>query len=200
MLPNGLRWRQTQAAYVGWADKPLSEDYMSLIRSRGDAFSEFVGEPGVIIDVGCGNGVIGGMTYEQSGYIPIHKGKHLIYGVDPLPLKAPVPWVNFYAQTRCEDIDETNIHADVATFVTSFDHLESPPICLAKLRKIGVKALYLWETLWVQPAPADWYHSCRYTYQEFVSILTDAGFRITQSVQVSSSPETEEWFIEATLK
>ncbi len=197
LFPKRLRWRQTQAAYERWASKPLPKEYLDFIRLRGRMFAEFVGEAGSLVDVGCGNGIIGGMTYAESGYTPLRKGKHIIYGIDPLPLKAPIPWVNFYEQMKCEDIDYSLIHAEAATFITTFDHLEDPTLCLRKLRRVGVRRVYLWETLWLHPVGGDWHHSRRYTYPQLERILGDAGFVITRKLRVDASKTTEGWFIEA---
>jgi hypothetical protein len=162
-------------------------------------FAEFVGDPGSIIDVGCGNGLIGGMTYAESGYAPLRKRKHIIYGIDPLPLKAPIPWVKFYEQMKCEDIDRSLIRAEAATFITTFDHLEDPALCLRVLRRIGVRRVYLWETLWLRPVPGDLDHARRYTLPQLAALLRDAGFKVTRKIRVDVLHDAEGWFIEAEL-
>lgn len=161
-------------------------------------FSDFVGEPGTIIDVGCGNGLIGGMTYEQSGYNPIRKGKHIITGIDPLPLLALIPWIHIFKQCKCEDLE--GVTAEYATIVTSFDHLEKPTLCLEKLRNIGVKKIFLWETFFKYPVKGDWHHSHRYTLEQFEDILSNSRFKVNRRLKVDILHDAEGWFIEAQVE
>lgn len=200
LLPQELRWRQTQIAYERWASHPLPKEYLDFIRERGRMFAEFVGEPGSLVDVGCGNGLIGGMTYAQSEYVPLRKGKYRIYGIDPLPLKAPIPWIHFYEQMKCEDIDCSLIHVETATFITTFDHLEDPALCLRKLRRVGVRRIYLWETLWLRPVPGDVDHARRHTLPQLEALLGETGFKVIRRVRVDVFYDAEGWFIEAEIR
>jgi len=195
LLPEGLRWRQTQSAYIQWSRDKLPPEYMAYLVERGQMFAEFVGEPGPLVDVGCGNGLIGGVPYVKTGYSPIRRGCYPILGIDPLPLEAPIPWITRFKQMRCEDYAELGYRA--ATFVTSFDHLRDPAVCLTRLRLYGVKKLYLWETLWRVPPGGDWHHAHRYTYVELRKLLNEMGYRIVRAVKVDENTGSGGWFIEA---
>jgi hypothetical protein len=198
LIPTHARWNMTQEAYEKWASQPLDENYLKMIRETGSKFKEFVGTPGTLIDVGCGNGLYSGKPYEEIGYIPIELGDYKIYGLDPLPQRHPIPWISEYIQARCED--PILVKAEYASFATSFDHLEDPVKCILNLKAVGVKGIYIMEALSKSSTLGDHHHIRHYTKNNIIQILEETGYKI-ERFQVNQ--ETDSWifcFLEAKLK
>jgi len=96
------RWVYSQKDYVKWANTPLPEEYVKQIQRLGSLFKEFIGDSKVCLDVGCGNGMLGGMTYDEIGYSYLNNEA---VGVDPLPLIARKPsWLSEYTRGLCENL------------------------------------------------------------------------------------------------
>jgi hypothetical protein len=188
--PRSLQWAQTQKAYMRWAETPLPDEYLKMVITRGEQFRDFVGIcQGTLIDVGCGNGLFSGKTYEEVGYMPLKRGEYPIIGLDPLPQQAPIPWIDSFIQGKCED--PIPAKAKYATFITSFDHLEDPEKCLLSLKEAGVRHIFLWETLSRVKVGGDEAHLKRYTMDELMTIMKKTDFR-SKRVQIIS--QTRDWF------
>lgn len=198
LIPKSMLWEHTQREYEKWANTPLPENYLKLVKERGAAFQEFVGSPGTIIDVGCGNGLLSGKTYEEIGYVPLRRGVNTIYGLDPLTLKAPIPWIDQFIQGRCED--PIPVKAEFATFVTSFDHIEDPATGLSRLKDAGVRGVFIWETLSRRRTGGDAAHLKRYTLEELTRVLESSGFFIKRFIVTDDISDWFGCFIEAERK
>ena len=146
LVPVGRRWENAQRRYIRWAESPMSPAYLEYVRILGEEFSAFVGIPTRMVDVGCGNGVFGGVSYAEAGYLPLKRGSGYILGVDPLPLIKPIPWLSDFKQGKIEDMKLTGFNE--ATFVTTFDHIENPETALRRLKEAGISKLFIWETLY----------------------------------------------------
>lgn len=193
--PRGIQWENTQRDYEKWADTPLPEDYLEMVKRRGADFREFVGTPGTIIDVGCGNGLLSGKPYAETGYVPLKRGVHTIYGLDPLELKAPIPWIDEFIRGRCED--PIPVKAEYAAFATSFDHLEDSALSLSRLVDAGVRGIFIWETLMRRRMGGDSAHLKRYTLEELTAVLDCAGFSIKRFVVTDDMKDSYWCFVEA---
>lgn len=172
----------------------MSPAYLGYVRIMGDEFSDFVGSPTRLIDVGCGNGVFGGMSYAEAGYLPLKRRGGYILGVDPLPLVKPIPWLSEFKQGKIEELDLSGFHE--AAFVTTFDHIEDIDAALISLKGAGVKTLYIWETTHRRHTRGDVDHPHHYTYTELTTLLKIHEFKITRSDKKDENRETEGWFIE----
>lgn len=194
-IPTERRWAEAQSRYVTWAGAPMDEKYLEYVRRVGSDFSEFVGEPTRLIDVGCGNGVFGGVSYSKAGYIPLKRGNGYILGVDPLPTVYPIPWISAFKQGKIEDMRLSGFNE--AAFVTTFDHIADPDTALNNLKLAGVKIIYLWETLYLSHNEGDRDHPHHYTYVELATLLRKYGFKFTRTEKIDGNNTSEGWFIEA---
>lgn len=195
IVPVGRRWERAQSRYIRWAESPMSPKYLEYVRIMGEEFSQFVGAPTRMIDVGCGNGVFGGMSYGEAGYLPLKRRGGYILGVDPLPLLKPIPWLSDFKQGRIEDLELSGFNE--AAFVTTFDHIENIDAALTSLKRAGVKTLFIWETLYRRHTRGDADHPHHYTYAELTALLSSEGFAVTRTRKVDEKRETLGIFIEA---
>lgn len=194
LVPVGRRWENAQRRYIRWAESPMSPAYLEYVRILGEEFSAFVGTPTRMVDVGCGNGVFGGVSYAEAGYLPLKRGSGYILGVDPLPLIKPIPWLSDFKQGKIEDMKLTGFNE--ATFVTTFDHIENPETALRRLKEAGISKLFIWETLYRKHTGGS-DHPHHYTFSELVYLLNDGGYGITRAQKVDENRYTEGYFIEA---
>lgn len=197
LMPVEKRWRVAQARYARWANAPLSDQYLGYVQRVGSEFAAFVGEPTQLVDVGCGNGVYAGLSYAEAGYIPIHRGRGYVLGVDPLPLLQSIPWISEFKQGKIEEMKLSGFSE--ASFVTTFDHIAYPNSALKSLKRAGVTKVFLWETLYKRHTSGDQDHPHHYTYAELESLFKLHGFKFTQCKVVRMGDVAEEWFIEANL-
>jgi hypothetical protein len=195
-LPKHVKWGRTQVRYDEWSQKPLCEEYLDFIVKRGKQFSEFVGDYNRLIDVGCGNGLIGGKPYAEVGYCPIKLGGFVL-GVDPLPIIVQPPWVTEYLEARIEECENIVKEGkfDKATIITSLGHFENPLESLKIL--VTVHELCLWETVYRKKTLPDLYHMYRFTLKEVLSLLLKAGWTVTEKKRVDENYTAEGWFIRA---
>lgn len=195
LVPVGRRWERAQSRYIRWAESPMSPTYLGYVRIMGEEFSQFVGAPTRMIDVGCGNGVFGGMSYGEAGYLPLKRRGGYILGVDPLPLLKPIPWLSEFKQGKVEDLELSGFSE--AAFVTTFDHIQDIDAALTNLKRAGVKTLFIWETLYRRHTRGDADHPHHYTYAELTALLNSNGFAVTRTRNVNEKRETLGIFIEA---
>ncbi len=195
LVPSRIRWRLAQARYLRWAEAEMNPTYIEYVRIMGEEFSAFVGAPTRLIDVGCGNGVFSGVSYEEARYLPLKRLGGYILGVDPLPILIPIPWLSAFKQGRIEDLELSGFNE--AAFVTTFDHIENIDAALTQLKKAGVKTLFIWETIYRKPTGGDLDHPHHYTYEKLARLLWRHGFKITRKHKVDENRDTEGYFIEA---
>lgn len=195
LVPVGRRWENAQRRYLSWAETPMSTAYLNYVKILGEEFSVFVGVPTRMIDVGCGNGVFNGMSYDEAGYLPLKRRGRYILGVDPLPIVKPIPWLSEFRQGKIEEMKLSDFNE--ATFVTTFDHIQDPNKALQRLLDAGVTKIYLWETLYRVHNDGDRDHPHHYTYSELIEMLRMFGFSVVRSCKVDENKDTEGYFIEA---
>jgi hypothetical protein len=193
VLSPHTRWEIAQRRYEKWADGKLDIPYLNHVKRQGWHFAAFIGEPERMIDVGCGNGVFNGVSYFEAGYHPIVKGRGYVLGIDPLPLKQPIPWLSDFIQGKIEDMNLSGFNQ--AAFVTTFDHLEEPGRALLTLRRAGVKTIFLWQTLYKKHHGGDEDHPYHYTQEELHALMKSYGFRPTRETMFPGRGANE-WFME----
>lgn len=173
----------------------MDKKYLEYVKRIGIEFSEFVGEPTRLIDVGCGNGIFGGVSYAESGYYPLKLGGGYILGVDPLEPVYPIPWVSEFRRGRIEDLRLTGFNE--ATFVTTFDHISDPDVALQSIRDAGVIRICMWETLYPVSRLGDMDHPHHYTFDELCEVLRRNGYVVKRRIIVDPNPSGDGCFIEA---
>ncbi len=199
-LPYETRWRKAQCLYLKWSKNRLPVSYLQQIRKTGKNFSVFVGKPQLCLDIGCGNGLIGGMTYEEAGYIYLNPSEtDTVIGIDPLSLNGPKPpWVKEYVMAICEKLP-FRITFDKITIATSIDHFQDPILCLEECASVLKHGLFIWTTC-LKKAEGDLYHPIRFTKQNLLKILSNSGYSIINCHFFNKSIYGEEVFIEARKK
>ena len=196
-LPLKVRWRYTQKRYKKWSKTHLPSLYLQQICESGKKFSAFVGKPLLCLDIGCGNGLIGGMTYKEADYIYLNPSDtDTVIGIDPLPLEGPKPpGFNEYVMAICEKIP-FKIAFDKVTIVTSIDHFQDPMLCLEECALVLKNSLFIWTTC-LQKAEGDLHHPIRFTKQNLLKMLSNSGYSIINCHFFNKSIYGEEVFIEA---
>jgi len=195
IVPRGRRWENAQRRYIRWAESPMSPAYLEYVRIMGEEFSQFVGAPTRMVDVGCGNGIFGGMSYTEAGYLPLKRRGGYILGVDPLPPLKPIPWLSEFRQGKIEELVLNGFNE--AAFVTTFDHIENIDVAITRLKEAGIKTLFIWETTYRRHTRGDLDHPHHYTYTELAELLRRHDFKITKKRRVDENRDTEGYFIEA---
>lgn len=192
-------WMHGLKLYVTWANKPLPDDYIHKIQRLGKMFSKFIGECGLCLDVGCGNGVIGGKSYDEIGYKYVDGNKTV--GVDPLPLDAEKPsWLTEYTRGVCEHLAFKNKSFDTILIATSLDHLKDVDACLkecARVLKVD-GTLNIWFSSMKQLPQFDPYHPNRITEEDVYDILENNGWTIQKTFKESFSISADTVFLKAT--
>lgn len=178
-VPINIKWRMSLVNYVDWANKPLPREYLDEVIKIGGMFSKYVGNPQKCLDIGCGNGMFGGQTYEEVGYSYLSKtlGSHTT-GLDPLPLITSMhPWLDEYKRGVAEEIPFSDNEFDKIVIATSLDHVKDPVKCLCEcyrvLRADGV--LYIWTSY---RDNIDRHHPVKYGEAELFHLLRSNGFKI----------------------
>lgn len=195
IIPLHLRWRIAQRRYVAWSRTPMHQNYLDYVKRLGIEFSKFVGEPTRLIDIGCGNGAFGGVSYAESGYYPLKIGGGYILGVDPLNPIYPIPWISEFKKGRIEDLKLSGFNE--ATFVTTFDHISNPDAALQSISHAGVSHIFLWETLYPVSRLGDMDHPHHYTFDELSEVLLRNGYAVKRRIIVDPNPNGDGCFIEA---
>jgi len=197
LIPVKTRWAKTQERYIEWAKKDLPENYLNDIRKLGYRFAKFVGPPQTCLDIGTGNGLYGGMTYDEAEYRYLdHDKESQVVGLDPLPLEAPMPsWTNHYITAVCEHLPLRKVF-DKITIATSFDHLidhrRSLKECAAALKG----PLFIWTTCFQKNGP-DEFHPRTFTKNGMLRILEKTGFETQRLIVAQRTKRQEIVFIEA---
>jgi len=141
------RWSDAQKNYSEWVKDPLPKIYLENIIATGKQFSDYIGDPQRCLDVGCGNGLYGGKTYDEIGYSYLSKNPNShITGLDPLPQEALIPWIDQYKQGIAEEIPFEEATFDKIVIATSLDHVKSPRQCINECHRVlkNKGKLYIW--------------------------------------------------------
>ena len=199
-LPKQVRWDFHQHVYSKWTGENLPQNYLDYIIKMGIEFAEFVGKPGRLLDIGCGNGMIGNMTYQKSCYTPIkmRDENDYVVGIDPLALNAPIPWARKVIQTTCEEITRLFSPGDFdkATIITTLDHLYDPEKCIKNCYILGIPEIFIWTTTFKKQHPGgDYNHLHRYTFHETLKLFSESGYNNTETKRVYHDQGGDGWFM-----
>ena len=196
----GRKWQHTQELYVKWTKSTLPPQYLNEVRIIGRKFAEFIQYPvRSCLDVGCGNGLINGVTYKQANFFYMTPNEYdYVQGIDPLPLEGILqPWLTRYTQYKFEDTP--SLGWDTVVFATSLDHMEYPDQAILKayevLHELG--KLYIWVTCRKIHPPPDIYHMTGFTKKRLRTMIENAGFHITKEYAEPFGSLAETVFIQA---
>lgn len=192
-------WIHGLKLYVTWAREPLPTDYIHKIQRLGKMFSKFVGECGLCLDVGCGNGMIGGKSYDEIGYKYVDGNKTI--GLDPLPLDAEKPsWLLEYTRGVGECLAFKNEAFDTVLIATSLDHLKDVDTCFKECARVLKRngTLNIWFSSLKQLPTFDPYHPNRITDEDVFRMLENNGWAINKKFQEAWSENADTIFIKAT--
>jgi len=136
------KWFESQRKYRERSIKPMSREHLEYYVREGRAFMEFHNSSGLILDVGCGNGIYAGMRYEETGY----KYAEPTVGIDPELIEKPhFPFVRAVAEYLPfrDEVFDNVVNA------TSLDHFadvwKATSECWRVLKKNG--RLHIWVSL-----------------------------------------------------
>lgn len=188
IIPLEKRWRRAQVNYVEWVHQPLPRLYLDEVVEIGKKFSEYVGDPQRCLDIGCGNGMFGGKTYEEIGYSYLTKttNSHII-GLDPLPLITTLPpWLDEFRQGVCEEIPYSDKEFDKIVIATSLDHIKNPTRCISECHRVlkTEGALYVWITY---KDYIDKHHPHGYQESDLLNLLNSNGFKIIDIIKIAKN-------------
>jgi len=132
------KWSYSLKKYQEWSRTPLPESYVMTIIDLGKKFSEFVGEDcgHYVLDVGCGNGLFSGKSYNEIGYRYFNLLNAMVIGLDPLPLEKPIPWINRYVNGIGENIPFSDSFFSCVISATSIDHMKNPFMFLKETKRV----------------------------------------------------------------
>ena len=139
------QWGSIQTRYEIRTDETKPEKYIMIASKLASLFKTFVGNQGLVLDVGCGNGKYAGGTYESIGHEYL-SDENTIIGLDPLPqfeTRFPVS-VGFG-----EDIPFQDKIFDAVTIVSVLDHVIDPAVVIkeaSRVLKDGGK-LFIWSSI-----------------------------------------------------
>ena len=195
-----MKWEDAQNLYINWTKQSLDKKYLNQIIEIGLKFSDFIGKSlGRCLDMGCGNGIISGKTYEEVGYQYLFpSNEDYIIGLDPLPPIKKPKWVNEFVQDKIEDVHLPSEHFDTVVMATSLEHLENPDKALKNIGLILKPEgnLYIWTTTYLRPHNDPNHPNC-YTIYNILTLLITNGFEITQTYREDFSNIADTVFIKA---
>jgi len=180
------KWRVSQEEYIEWTKQTLPRDYIRTIQRLGRKFKRFIGASGFCLDVGCGNGVIGGRTYREIGYQYLSDNSSV--GVDPLPLEKEKPvWLKEYARALCEHLPFKDETFDTVVLATTLDHVGDIPQCLRECGRVlkAEGSIKIWLTC-LHKNQLDRAHPTRLTREDLNLLIRENGWRVAKTVS--------EWF------
>lgn len=191
------RWTYSQKDYVKWTHTTLPKEYIKQIQRLGKMFMDFIGNPKRCLDVGCGNGLLGGMTYREIGYCYLNKPA---IGVDPLQLEVEMPsWLSEYTRGICENLAFKPEVFDTIVLATTLDHIENVGQCFDEckrvLRKTGT--LNIWLTCIKDYSTSDLAHPNRFTKANLELMLDAHKWHITKTFVERFSDTGDTVFIKA---
>lgn len=179
ITPYRERWKRAQGKYFGWAVNQLPIDYLITIRKMGKRFAEFVGPFKLCLDIGSGNGLFGGVTYDEAGYKYLENtDESRVVGIDPLPLEAKQPsWIHDYVMAIGEELPFRPEIFDVTTIATSFDHLLDHKKVLNECARVSNGEIFIWTSCFNKGGPDD-YHAERLTRKDTLEFIERSPFHM----------------------
>lgn len=187
-------WDIAQERYCKWSKSRLPLTYLATIIKRGKDFSKFIGSPNICLDIGFGNGLIGGLSYKEIGYNYIEKPSNAqVIGIDPLPLEGPKPpWLTECVMAVCENLPFRQVF-DKAVIATSLDHLIDLDKSLEEIS--GIPQTYIWCNIFKHPR-GDRNHPKRITWKQLKKALTTHKLRVNKNQKIHSNRYASTNFIE----
>ena len=160
-----VTWELTQQRYSEWTKKTLPERYLQEIRLRGQRLAQQIGELGVALDIGCGNGLYNGMSYEEAGYSYMNPHGAFVVGLDPLPLEGPLPlWLSSYVVGVGEYIPFRDGVFTKSVIATTLDHARDQGQLIAEAARVTSDSIFIW-TSTVQEGRGDLEHISRVVWE-----------------------------------
>jgi len=126
------KWASIQRRYERRTSQSKPASYVAFANGLAGEFKEFVGIPGLVLDIGCGNGKYAGDTYESVGLLYLNINNRVI-GLDPLKsseYRFPV------AQGYGENIPFQNGIFDGVVIFSVLDHIIDPVVVLKEAKRV----------------------------------------------------------------
>lgn len=177
------QWQRIQNRYERRSDVVRSQKYIDIFSALAVRFNDFVGVPGTILDVGCGNGKFIGGTNKSAGHEYLSNDNTII-GLDPLPqFETRFPVVNGVG----EDIPFQDGIFDAVTIVSVLDHVVDPKVVLEEASRVlkDNGKLFIWSSIFVEGRQQHHLHTFT---EESLTELVSSMFKITRSEIHGSEP------------
>ena len=162
-------WQFLQTAYERRSHKPRATSYLTFIRNVATHFKDTVGvRDGFTLDIGCGNGLFAGESYEKRGQVYIDP-KNTIIGLDPLEsteTRFPV------VRAMGEDIPFQDTFFSTVVIASALDHVTDPVQVLIEARRIlkDDGKIFIWNSI-VKEGETNPYHLFSWTQDELLEMI-----------------------------
>lgn len=136
--------------------KGTPSEWKQFVREMAKEFKEFVGIPGNVLDIGCGNGKYAGSTYESMDMEYINCANTII-GLDPArkSYETRFPVVRAFG----EDIPLQDNFFDGVVIATSLDHIKTPKKVLYEAKRVLKEngQIYIWNAIFEEGQNNPWH-------------------------------------------
>ena len=185
------QWQSIQTRYERRTDEPKSQAYVDFAKRVADMFKLFIGVPGLVLDLGCGNGKYAGSTYKSVGHEYLDENNTII-GLDPLhSTEDRFPVVTAFG----EHIPFQNTIFDGVVISSVLDHLVDPVVMLNEAKRVlkDDGKVFIWSS--VQENRENPHHMHTWTKASLRELVSSV-FEITRCEVVGSEPLYVSLFIE----
>lgn len=185
------QWQSIQTRYERRTSDSKPQSYINFAKELASKFMDFVGIPGLVLDIGCGNGKYAGGTYESIGHEYLSRDNTII-GLDPLPsVEDRFPVVDAFG----EKIPFQDNIFDGVVIMSVLDHLIDPTPVLEESKRVLKDGGKIFVCNSVQDEIENAHHIHTWNTEGLLDTISSV-FDITRYEEVGPKPPYINLFIE----